>query len=110
MNAALRLCCKPLLFVVFLGALLFAGRATAQRGSEMAKAAASLPADSRAVVDRLEMLHELPAGVWKMHAGDVAHGEDTNLDDSAWQPVGMGEKAPNEAVWFRESVQVPETL
>ena len=76
----------------------------------MARAAALLPADSRAVVDRLGSLHELPAGTWKMHTGDVAHGEDTNLDDSSWQPIKIGEKAPNEAVWFRQTVQVPETL
>ncbi|HEX4756473.1 MAG TPA: alpha-mannosidase, partial [Terracidiphilus sp.] len=76
----------------------------------MARATALLPADSRAVVDRLASLHELPAGTWKMHTGDVAHGEDTNLDDSSWQPIKIGEKAPNEAVWFRQTVQVPETL
>jgi alpha-mannosidase len=98
------------LLFVFIGALLFAGRAAAQRGSEMARAAALLPPDSRAIVDRLNGLRELPAGTWKMHAGDVAHGEDANLDDSSWQPIAVGEKAPNEAVWFRRTVQVPETL
>ena len=76
----------------------------------MAKATALLPPDSRAVVDRLASLHELPAGTWKVHTGDVAHGEDTNLDDSSWQLIKVGEKAPNEAVWFRQTVQVPETL
>ena len=69
-----------------------------------------LPPDSRVVADRLAGLRELPAGAWKMHVGDVAHGEDVNLDDSSWQTVAMGEKAPNEAVWFRQTIQVPETL
>jgi alpha-mannosidase len=82
----------------------------AQRNTEMARATALLPPDSRAVVDRLSSLRELPAGAWKMHTGDVAHGEDANLDDSSWQPIAVGEKAQNEAVWFRQTMQVPETL
>ena len=45
-----------------------------------------------------------------MHAGDVAHGEDVNVDESGWQPIAVGAKAPNEAVWFRQTIQVPETL
>ena len=66
----------------------------AQRGNEMARAAALLPPDLRSVVDRLGSLRELPAGVWKMHAGDVAHGEDADLDDSGWQPSSRASKAP----------------
>ncbi len=62
------------------------------------------------VVDLLAAWRELPADVWKMHAGDVAHGEDADLDDSAWQPIAVGEKAPNDAVWFRQTIHVPETL
>jgi len=100
---------KALLLFVFLCAFLFVAQSVAQRG-EMEKASALLPPDLRAVVDRLGSLHELPAGVWKMHVGDVAHGEDADLDDSGWQPIAMGEKAPNEAVWLRQTIQVPETL
>ena len=61
-------------------------------------------------MDRLGSLGELPADVWKMHAGDVAHGEDPDLDVRAWQPIAVGEKAPNDAVWFRQTIHVPETL
>src|ERR1035437_2189701 len=110
MVSALKLCCRPLLLLLFVGTLVFTGRATAQRNTEMAKAAALLPPDSRTVVDRLSSLRELPAGTWKMHTGDIAHGEDANLDDSSWQPLAVGEKAPNEAVWIRQTIQVPETL
>jgi alpha-mannosidase len=109
MLSALKSCCKPLLHFVFLGVFLFAGLSAAQSG-EMERASALLPPDLRAVVDRLGSLHELPAGVWKMHAGDVAHGEDIDLDESAWQPIAIGEKAPNDAVWIRQTIQVPETL
>ncbi len=99
-----------LLLLLLAGTLLFGGRVRAQRGSEMDKATALLPPASRAVVDRLGSLDELPAGTWKMHPGDVAHGEDTNLDDSSWQSITLDEKAPNEAVWFRQSIRVPATL
>jgi alpha-mannosidase len=110
MIAVLKLRCKLLVLFVIAGALLFAGSARAQRGNEMTRAAALLPPDLRNVVDRLGSLHELPAGVWKIHSGDLAHGEDANLDDSDWQPIAVGTKAPSEAVWFRQTVQVPETL
>ena len=99
------------LFLLLLaGTLLFGGRVRAQRSSEMDKATALLAPASRTVVDRLASLHELPAGTWKMHPGDVAHGEDTNLDDSSWQLITLDEIAPNEAVWFRQSIRVPATL
>jgi alpha-mannosidase len=110
MIAVLKLRCKLLVLFVIAGALLFAGSARAQRGNEMTRAAALLPPDLRNVVDRLGSLHELPAGVWKIHSGDLAHGEDANLDDSDWQPIAVGAKAPEEAVWFRQTIQVPETL
>ena len=53
---------------------------------------------------------ELPSDVWRMHAGDMAHGEDPDLDVRGWQPIAVGEKAPNDAVWFRQTIHVPETL
>ncbi len=33
-----------------------------------------------------------------------------DLDDSAWQPIAPGAEAPNEAVWFRQTYEVPATL
>jgi len=109
MFPALKPTCKRVLLLTLSGALVFAGRAVAQRG-EMFRATLLLPSDSRVVAERLAGLRELPAGTWKLHVGDVAHGEDVNLDDSSWQTVAVGEKAPNEAVWFRQTIQVPETL
>ena len=91
-------------------ALLFASTAFAQRGSEFAKATALLPSDAQAVVERLGSLHELPDSAWKMHGGDLAHGEDVDLDESAWQTITVGAKAPNDAVWFRQAYTVPDTL
>ena len=100
----------PVCLLAIAGVLFFAGRATAQTADEAAKLAANLPAESRAVIARLSTLRELPDGAWKMHTGDLAHGEAVNLDESKWQPIAVRDKAPNEAVWFRQTFQVPDTL
>ncbi len=70
----------------------------------------SLDAGSRTVIDRLGKLRELSDGIWKMHSGDLAHGEVVNLDESIWQEIKRGGKAPDEAVWFRQTYEVPQTL
>ena len=91
--------------------------AAAQTAVEAAKVAAEidrvahdLPPESRNVITRLTMLHELPGGVWKTHSGDLAHGEDVNLDESGWQAFAVPGKASNDAVWFRQTYAVPDTL
>ena len=96
--------------LIFAGIALFAGPSKAQNAAEAAKIAASLDAGSRAVLDRLGSLRELPDGQWKTHSGDLAHGETVNLDESGWQPITRGGKASYEAVWFRQTYQVPRTL
>ena len=100
----------PVLLLLLVGSLLFAGHAAAQRGGPFATAAAGLPASSRAIVDRLASLQDLPDGAWKYHAGDLPHGEAVKVDESEWQPIAMGAQAPNEAVWFRQTIEVPQTL
>jgi alpha-mannosidase len=111
MISVLKLRCRiPVLLLFVAGALLFAGHATAQSTADAAKIAASLQPESRAVIERLSALHELPDGAWKLHAGDLAHGEAVNLDEGSWQPIAVGAKAANEAAWFRQTYLVPETL
>jgi alpha-mannosidase len=89
---------------------LLSGRATAQTAAQAVQIAATLPAESRVVIERLSGLRELPDGAWKLHAGDLAHGEAVNLDESDWQPIANGSKAPKDAVWFRQTYQIPATL
>jgi alpha-mannosidase len=74
------------------------------------KIVAALPAEAQAVVARLSSLSELPDGEWKMHSGDLAHGEAIGLDESDWHPIAKEAKAPNDAVWFRQTITVPPTL
>ncbi len=91
-------------------ATLFVSRATAQNAADTVKITATLPAEARAVIDRLSLLRELPEGVWKTHAGVLAHGEAVSLDESDWQPVKLRDKVANEAVWFRQTYVIPATL
>ena len=98
-----------------IGALLSASPALAQKikpAEELAALIQSLPAPSQAVIARLNMLTQLPAGAWRLHAGDVAHGEDPGLNDSSWQTVEPGpqSRASAEAVWYRRWIEVPKSL
>jgi alpha-mannosidase len=91
--------------------LLAAGvAARAQDSSEASKAVAQLPAQAQTVLARLATLRELPEGSWKMHSGDLAHGEAAGLDESGWETVARDGKGSNEAVWLRQTIAVPATL
>jgi len=61
-------------------------------------------------LDQLGMMNSLPATEWRMHAGDVAHGEDVGLDDSSWQVVQPKSESPADAVWYRHEFVVPKAL
>jgi alpha-mannosidase len=111
MIASLKQRCRFFVVVFLVMAVGFsAPRATAQRRGQFANAESALSPEARATVERLMSLRELPDGAWKMHAGDVPHAEDVNLDESDWQPIAFDAKAPNEAVWFRQTYEVPPTL
>ena len=109
-RSRLRLCSFVAILSVLLGSMLLSGHAAALGAAQAGKIAASLPAESRAVLDRLGTLGELPDGAWKMHAGDLAHGEAVDLDESSWQPIANRATAPKDAVWFRQTYVVPRTL
>ncbi|HEY0795905.1 MAG TPA: glycoside hydrolase family 38 C-terminal domain-containing protein, partial [Acidisarcina sp.] len=70
----------------------------------------SLTAASQKVLDRLSRFNMLPADEWRYHAGDVAHGEAVDLDDSGWSVVKPHSSSPTDAVWYRRQVEVPKTL
>lgn len=93
-----------------------AGLALAQSSPNSEKAMKSLSAHSQEVVTRLGGLSQLPPTSWKCHSGDVAHGEDQDLDDTSWKPLEVKTKPsewseyPKEALWCRSWIEVPETL
>src|SRR5271156_2032253 len=99
--------CRNFLFVLLGGAVL---RGAVRAGAQAGEASANLSPEARRTVERLTLLNQLPAGDWKFHAGDVAHGEAPDLDDSSWQTVLAKSHAPTEAVWYRRWIDVPKTL
>src|ERR1019366_8100125 len=102
-------------FPVLILLLLFGGffghvRAHAQTASQAAEIVKSLGQSSHTVLDRLTELNRLSADEWRFHAGDLAHGESTELDDSSWQVVKAQAQGSEEAEWFRRSIEVPQSL
>ena len=97
------------LFAIF-SVTFFASRTQAQSPAEAATISAHLEPQVQAVIAKLSTLPNLPDAAWKMHAGDLAHGEAANLDDSGWQPVALKAKVTTDAVWFRQTIQIPDTL
>jgi alpha-mannosidase len=111
MIPSLKLRCSIFVFpLLCAGVVLFTLPAMGQHGKPVSRPGDNLPAASRAVIDRLESLSELPVGVWKMHSGDLAHGEDVNLDDSGWETATMGADTSMDAEWFRQTFSIPGTL
>ena len=99
-----------LMALAVFGVTFFITPVRAQNAEQILPLLEKLPQPSRDVINRLTELRELPSGQWKMHAGDLAHGEAVNVDDSGWQPIAPRNEAPNDAVWFRQTYEIPQTL
>jgi alpha-mannosidase len=99
-----------LMMALCLSGGLLGRQAHAQSAEQAAQIVKSLHANSQAVVGRLSELDRLPADEWRYHAGDLAHGESTDLDDSSWETVKAQRQGSQEAEWFRRWVEVPQTL
>ena len=84
--------------------------APAQSDEEGVRLASTLSDPSQTAIERLSSLDALPADGWKTHAGDLAHGEAVDLDDSSWPIVHAKAEAGTDAVWYRRSIAVPPTL
>jgi alpha-mannosidase len=88
---------------------LCAGSATlciAQAGQTIA----TFPAVEQTTLNRLSDLDHLPSGTWRYHVADMPHGEDPNLDDSAWSVAESGRDLGTEAMWFRRWIEIPKAL
>jgi alpha-mannosidase len=99
--------------VLLTSALFFAPlcpSASAQRRRHASDIPSTLSPESQKVVERLGGFDNLPAETWRSHAGDLAHGEAVDLDDSSWPVVKPGAQAGTDAVWYRQLVEVPKTL
>jgi len=68
---------------------------------------------SAAATDTLRALREidqLPAVEWRVHPGDMPHGEAVDLDDSAWPEVQGPYLGTTGTMWFRRTIVVPANL
>jgi alpha-mannosidase len=97
------------LLVLSVAGLALAG-ANAQTADMAAQNNPLLNEQTRTAVARLADLNQLPAVEWRFHAGDLPHGESPDLDDSSWQVVKARTQVSEDAVWFRRSIEVPQTL
>jgi alpha-mannosidase len=93
--------------IVAVGFLL-SGMAWAQSPQQIATQ--SLPAPAQQVIERLGQLNRIPDGEWRVHPGDLPHGESLNLDDSAWPTVKPGNEYSDDAIWFRQWIEIPKSL
>ncbi len=84
-----------------------AGAQTATQAAEIVK---PLSTHTHEVVSRLTELDRLPAEEWRFHAGDLAHGESPDLDDSSWTVLKARAETLQDAVWFRRWIEVPQDL
>jgi len=69
-----------------------------------------LSAAATDVLDALGQIDQLPAEEWRVHAGDMPHGEAINLDDSAWPEVKGPYLGTTGTMWFRRTITVPPNL
>ncbi len=60
-------------------------------------------------LDRLESLTSLPFTEWRFHT-DVAHPEDSSLDDASWETVRVGDKWSTGPRVMRRWVEIPEKI
>ncbi len=83
--------------------------AWAQSAQQIA-ATQSLPAPAQQIIARLGQLNRIPDGEWRAHPGDLPHGESVNLDDSAWPIAKPGSEYSEDAIWFRQWIEIPKNL
>ncbi len=70
----------------------------------------ALTADQKAKIAGLNKLDTLPDGEWRIHEGDLPHGELPSVDDSSWKTVRARSEAGKEAVWYRRVIEIPKSL
>jgi alpha-mannosidase len=60
-------------------------------------------------LQRLESLTSLPLPDWRFHT-DIAHPEDSSVNDSAWETIKVGDKWSTGSRVLRRWVEIPEKI
>lgn len=80
-------------------------------GEQTAAALSTLPSNCRRVIDVLSKLNSIPASNWRMHVGDLAHGESMTLNDSNWPIIHVPYQTnATDVVWLRAWIEIPKSL
>ncbi len=82
----------------------------AGRAASTQEVSGKIPAPAQHVIDRLGQLNQLPDGDWRVHPGDLPHGESPDLDDSGWAVAKLNDEFPDHAIWFRRWIEIPKTM
>jgi alpha-mannosidase len=83
----------------------------AQTPEQLAEAIKPLSPSAQQVMTRLAELTALPAPNWRVHVGDLPHGEDPAVDDSSWPTATLNYETPaEEPAWYRAWIEIPKTL
>jgi alpha-mannosidase len=78
---------------------------------QTADALRALSPRSQAVVEGLSKLSSIPIVDWRLHIGDMVHGESVDLDDSSWQVIQPLHRTNlTDVVWLRTWVEIPKNL
>ena len=64
----------------------------------------------RAALEKLEAMVTLPLPDWRAHVDNLPHPEDPRLDDSDWKLVKVGERLNGRPMWFRRTVEIPQSM
>jgi alpha-mannosidase len=77
--------------------------------SASAQSAATLSDPFKPTLDRLQSISEISVSSWSIHNADLAHGEDSSIDDSSWPKVKIGEDWQGSR-WLRQDFEIPAQL
>ncbi len=73
---------------------------------------ATFSAQSQKTLETLQTLTSLsaPTDEWRIHTGDIPHGEATTLDDSSWQQIKTPYTGGKDTIWLRHKVTIPKAV
>ena len=99
---------KKILYATAIAGLFLLETGWAQSAQQLA--ARSLPTPAQQTIERLSELNRIPAGPWRVHPGDLPHGESLNLNDSTWPVAKANSEYSDDAIWFRQWIEIPKDL
>lgn len=67
----------------------------------------AVPPAHKAVLEKLRAVSQIAAEEWRIHPGDIADGQTSRVDDSAWQVVKPGYTWTSGITWFRRVIEIP---